>query len=103
MILQRIRIIVVDVGFEPGTSATEVWRDTNELSLINGPKTVYYILYSMLPNNTCGEAKNSAVPARIQSSLKKQVQFSKQCGTVRGIRIPNPKDTINCSLKKDKV
>ena len=30
MILQRIRIIVVDAGFEPGTSATEVWRTTNE-------------------------------------------------------------------------
>ena len=25
MILQRIRIIVVDAGFEPGTSAPEVW------------------------------------------------------------------------------
>ena len=30
MILQRIRIIVVDAGFEPGTSAPEVWRATNE-------------------------------------------------------------------------
>ena len=30
MILQRIRIIVVDTGFEPGTTATEVWRTTNE-------------------------------------------------------------------------
>ena len=30
MILQRIRIIVVDVEFEPGTSAVEVWRATNE-------------------------------------------------------------------------
>ena len=30
MILQRIRIIVVDAGFEPGTSAIEVWRTTNE-------------------------------------------------------------------------
>ena len=28
--LQRIRIIVVDAGFEPGTSATEVWRTSNE-------------------------------------------------------------------------
>ena len=30
IILQRIRIIVVDAGFEPGTSAPEVWRATNE-------------------------------------------------------------------------
>ena len=30
MILQRIRIIVVDAGVEPGTSAPEVWRATNE-------------------------------------------------------------------------
>ena len=28
MILQRPRIIVGDVGFEPGTSAPEVWRAT---------------------------------------------------------------------------
>ena len=30
MILQCIRIIVVDAGFEPRTSAPEVWRATNE-------------------------------------------------------------------------
>ena len=30
MILQRIRIIVGDAGFEPGTSAPEVWCATNE-------------------------------------------------------------------------
>ena len=30
MILQRIRIIVGDAEFEPGTSASEVWRTTNE-------------------------------------------------------------------------
>ena len=30
MILQRIRIIVVDAGVEPGASAPEVWRATNE-------------------------------------------------------------------------
>ena len=30
MILQRIWIIVVDAGFEPGTSAPAVWRATNE-------------------------------------------------------------------------
>ena len=30
MILQRIKIIVVDAGFEPGTSAPEVWCATNE-------------------------------------------------------------------------
>ena len=30
MILQRIRIIVVDAGFEPRTSAPEVWCATNE-------------------------------------------------------------------------
>ena len=30
MILQRIRIIVVDARFEPGTSAPEVWCATNE-------------------------------------------------------------------------
>ena len=30
MILQRIRIIVGDTGFEPGTSAPEVWCATNE-------------------------------------------------------------------------
>ena len=28
MILQRPRIIVGDAGFEPGTSASEVWRAT---------------------------------------------------------------------------
>ena len=30
MILQRIRIIVGDAGFEPGTSAPEVWCAKNE-------------------------------------------------------------------------
>ena len=30
MILQCPRIIVVEAGFEPGTSAPEVWRATNE-------------------------------------------------------------------------
>ena len=30
MILQSIKIIAVDAGFEPGTSAPEVWRATNE-------------------------------------------------------------------------
>ena len=30
MILQRTRTIVVDAGFEPGTSASEVWCATNE-------------------------------------------------------------------------
>ena len=30
MILQRIRIIVGDAGFESGTSAPEVWCATNE-------------------------------------------------------------------------
>ena len=30
MILQRLRIIVEDVGFEPGTSVPEVWRATKE-------------------------------------------------------------------------
>ena len=30
MILQRIRIIMEDAGFEPGTSAPEVWCSTNE-------------------------------------------------------------------------
>ena len=30
MSLQRIRIIVGDAGFEPGTSASEVWCATNE-------------------------------------------------------------------------
>ena len=30
MILQRIRIILVDTGFEPVTSAPEVWCATNE-------------------------------------------------------------------------
>ena len=30
MILHRPRIIVGDAGFEPGTSASEVWRATNE-------------------------------------------------------------------------
>ena len=30
MILQHIRITVVDAGFEPGTSATEVWCAANE-------------------------------------------------------------------------
>ena len=31
MILQRIRIIVGDARFEPGTSASEVWCATNVL------------------------------------------------------------------------
>ena len=30
MILQRIGIIVGDAGFEPGTSAPDVWCATNE-------------------------------------------------------------------------
>ena len=30
MILPRIRIIVGDAGFEPGTFASEVWCATNE-------------------------------------------------------------------------
>ena len=30
MILQRPRIIVGDSGFEPGTSASEVWRAASE-------------------------------------------------------------------------
>ena len=30
MILQRSRIMVGDAGFKPGTSASEVWRATNE-------------------------------------------------------------------------
>ena len=30
IILQRIRIIAVDAGFEPGISAPEVWRAPNE-------------------------------------------------------------------------
>ena len=30
MILQRIRIIAVDAGIEPGTFVPEVWRATNE-------------------------------------------------------------------------
>ena len=29
MILQRPRVIVGDAGYEPGTSASEVWRATN--------------------------------------------------------------------------
>ena len=30
MVLQHIRIIVGDAGFDPGTSALEVWRASNE-------------------------------------------------------------------------
>ena len=30
MILQRLRIIVEDAGFEPGSSVLEVWRATKE-------------------------------------------------------------------------
>ena len=38
MILQRIRIIVVDAGFEPGTSAPEVWCAVNKPPhLLNKP------------------------------------------------------------------
>ena len=38
MILQRIRIIVGDAGFEPGTSASEVWCTSNEPPhLLNEP------------------------------------------------------------------
>ena len=43
MILQRIRIIAVDAGFEPGTSAPEVWRATNE------PPHLYYFLIQSFP------------------------------------------------------
>ena len=35
IILQRIRIIAVDAGFEPGTSVPEVWRATNEPPHLN--------------------------------------------------------------------
>ena len=35
MILQRIRIIVGDALFEPGTSPSEVWCATNELPHLN--------------------------------------------------------------------
>ena len=36
MILQRIRIIVGDAGFEPETSAPEVWCATNEPPHLQG-------------------------------------------------------------------
>ena len=44
MILQRIRIIVFDAGFEPEISAPEVWCATNEpshLKLIVGVRCCY--------------------------------------------------------------
>ena len=41
MILQRIRIIVGDARFEPGTSFPEVWRATNVLPH----------LYRIMPDN----------------------------------------------------
>ena len=44
IILQRIRIIVGDAGFEPKTSAPEVWCATNEpphlLRILGLPKIV---------------------------------------------------------------
>ena len=49
MILQRMRIIVLDAGFEPGTYALEVWCATNEpphLQII--PRFHYFINFSML-------------------------------------------------------
>ena len=40
MILQRIRIIAVDAGFETGTSAPEVWRASNEPPHLHDTYTV---------------------------------------------------------------
>ena len=48
MILQRIRIIAVDAGFEPGTSAPEVWRATNE-----PPHLYYFLIQSFLLPFSC--------------------------------------------------
>ena len=43
MILQCIRIIVGNAGFEPGTSASEVWCATNEPPhLLNLDKLTQY-------------------------------------------------------------
>ena len=41
MILQRIRIIAVDAGFEPGISAPEVWRATNETPHLQKSHHIY--------------------------------------------------------------
>ena len=40
MILQRLRIVLVDAGFEPGTSAPEVWCATNEPPPLNAILTL---------------------------------------------------------------
>ena len=40
MILQRPRIIVGDADFEPGTSASEVWRATNEPPHLKKRRTI---------------------------------------------------------------
>ena len=49
MILQRPRIIVGDAGFEPGTSAPEVWRTASEPPHLHEP-THLFILALCLRN-----------------------------------------------------
>ena len=48
MIMQRIRIIVEDAGFELGTSAPDVWCATNEPPHLNNepPHLGHYSLFS---------------------------------------------------------
>ena len=60
MILQRIRIIVGDAGFEPRTSASEVWCATNEPPhLHRGNKIIEVELFNI---NLFGEAGGTAKP-----------------------------------------
>ena len=59
MILQRIRITVVDAGFEPGTSATEVWLTTNEPPHLQNVPALIMI------------STSSNVPAVITTSTKR--------------------------------
>ena len=48
MILQRIRIIVEDAGFEPGTSAPEVWCSTNEPPHLQKPHRLFGFIYNLV-------------------------------------------------------
>ena len=73
MILQRIRIIVVDAGFEPGTSAPEVWRATNEPPhLLNEPPH----LPNEPPQNNIGST--GAVSSSGSVTLSIRLNFNRQ-------------------------
>ena len=74
MILQRIRVIVGDAGFELGTSALNVWCAINE------PQYILYhilsfillsplLLASYLPSCTWNLLMASVLPARRQTNV----------------------------------